>query len=63
MEEAIIFQLQLSGEIEVTRRAGQVGENSLDLNRIPTEYHNYAEVFSKNRSKQLPPYCPYDLTI
>jgi len=60
---AVLFQLQLSGLQEVTGRTGQVRDDSPDLSGLPTDYHQYAEVFSKEMSKQLPPHCPYDLSI
>ncbi len=30
---------------------------------VPTEYHNFADVFSDSLSKKLPEYRPYDLKI
>ena len=63
MPGAVPFQLQLSGLQEVTGRTGQVRDDLPDLSRVPTNYHQYAEVFSKEMSKQLPPHCLYDLSI
>jgi len=63
LQEAILFQLLLSVSQELTGRARQVGDDSHDLSKVPINYHQYAEVFSKERSKQLPPYHPYDLFI
>jgi len=57
------FQLQLSGLQEITGHTGQVRDNPPNLSRVPTNYHQYAEVFSKEMSKKLPPHCPYDLSI
>ena len=34
-----------------------------DLSNVPSEYHEFADVFSKTRAEVLPPYCPYDLKI
>jgi len=35
----------------------------MDSGQVPTEYRDFADVFSKQRAKQLPPYRPHDLTI
>jgi hypothetical protein len=34
-----------------------------DLSNIPEEYHNFADVFSKAKSDELPEHRPYDLKI
>jgi len=34
-----------------------------DLSNIPSEYHEFADIFSKTKAKNLLPYCPYDLKI
>lgn len=34
-----------------------------DLNGVPDEYHEFADVFSKGKSFNLPPHRPYDLKI
>jgi len=33
------------------------------LDGLPDEYLEFADVFNKNRSKQLPPHCDHDLSI
>ena len=33
------------------------------MNELPEEYLEFADVFSKNKSKQLPPHCNHDLSI
>ena len=35
----------------------------MDLSSIPSEYHDYADVFSKSKADTLPPHRPYDLKI
>ena len=35
----------------------------MDLSSIPSEYHDYADVFSKSEANTLPPHRPYDLKI
>jgi len=34
-----------------------------DLSNVPSEYHEFADVFSKTKAEVLPPHCPYDLKI
>jgi len=34
-----------------------------DLSNIPSEYHEFADVFSKTKAEVLAPHHPYDLKI
>jgi len=34
-----------------------------DLSNIPSEYHEFANVFSKTKAETLPPHRSYDLKI
>ena len=34
-----------------------------DLSRVPLEYHNFADVFSKSKADMLAPHCEHDLKI
>jgi len=34
-----------------------------DLSNVPSEYHEFADVFSKTKAEVLPSHCPYDLKI
>ena len=34
-----------------------------DLSNVPSEYHKFADIFSKTKAEALPPHCPYDLKI
>jgi len=34
-----------------------------DLSNVPSEYHEFADVFSKTKAEVLPPHHPYDLKI
>jgi len=34
-----------------------------DLSNVPSEYHEFADVFSKTKAEVLPPHRPYDLKI
>jgi len=35
----------------------------LDLSRVPSNYHEFADVFDKEKASQLPPHRPYNLKI
>jgi len=34
-----------------------------DLSNVPSEYHKFADVFSKTKAETLSSHCPYDLKI
>ena len=34
-----------------------------DLSNVPSEYYEFADVFSKTKAENLPPHRPYDLKI
>ena len=34
-----------------------------DLSNVPSEYHEFADIFSKTKAEVLPPHRPYDLKI
>ena len=34
-----------------------------DLSNVLSEYHKFADVFSKTKAETLPPHCPYNLKI
>jgi len=34
-----------------------------DLSNVPSEYHEFADIFSKTKAETLPSHCPYDLKI
>jgi len=34
-----------------------------DLSNVPSEYHKFANIFSKTKAETLPPHRPYDLKI
>jgi len=57
-----MFQLSINSP-GTTVRPTRVESVYLDLSSIPPEYHKFAEVFSKQHSKQLLEHCPYNLII
>jgi hypothetical protein len=38
-------------------------DNPIDLSKVPEDYHEFADVFSKSRTDTLAPHRPYDLQI
>ena len=58
-----------SYNFELCLRSSDIQANSAklaetpDLSNIPSEYHEFADVFSKNKAKTLPSHHPYDLKI
>ena len=41
------------GMTRASQQVGQVKEITPDLKRVPMEYHQYIEVFSKDKSRQI----------
>jgi len=41
----------------------QIKFEATDLDEVPLEYHQFADVFDKQRSRILPDHHPYNLTI
>jgi len=52
----ITGQLQLTKESDLLDRSSKVGAAEPNLEKIPNEYWQFVEVFSKAKSKQLPPH-------
>ena len=58
-----------SHNFELCLRSSDIQANSAklaetpDLSNVPSEYHEFADVFSKTKAEVLPPHCPYDLKI
>ena len=44
-------------------RAGKVDKTKLGLDQVPEDYHEFKDVFSKLRSKLLPPHHSHNLSI
>lgn len=47
----------------VDLRSATLSSDPPDLSKIPSEYHDFADVFDKGKASQLPPHRPYDLKI
>src|SRR3979490_1599676 len=60
-----MFWLDLSAT-NISARSAKVSPFSsvpVDLENVPKEYHNFADVFSKAKAETLSPHRPYDLKI
>jgi len=62
-DRVIEGQIQLNKDSNLLGRSSRVEVVKPNLEGIPNEYWQFAEVFSKSKSKQLPTYWPYDLSI
>src|SRR5882724_749745 len=62
LEGSKCFQLWISHP-EVTSQTTTTMEKMVDMNNIPEEYHNFADVFSKSKAGKLAEHRPYDLKI
>jgi len=61
-----MFQLDLSALDTTSARSAKVSSVSpipVDLDNVPKEYHDFADVFSKAKAETLGPHRPYDLKI
>ena len=57
------FQLTLDTNNKLEGWASYAVETSLELSRVPEEYYQFGDVFSKQWAKQLPEHWSYDLLI
>ena len=57
------FQIHIFDPNSTSGRSAQKSNTPVDLSSIPSEYHNYAGVYSKSKANTLPPHRPYDLKI
>jgi len=55
------FELCLRS-LDIQANSAKLAETP-DLSNIPSEYHEFADVFSKTKAEVLPPHRPYDLKI
>ena len=56
------YRIQLS-DLTASAKSASVSEDVPDLSKIPAEYHDFADVFSKSKAYELAPHRPYDLKI
>ena len=62
-EETKSFQIHISDPNSASRQSAQKSNTPVDLSSVPSEYHDYADIFSKSKVDTLPPQRPYDLKI
>ena len=48
--------------LDIQANSAKLAEAS-DLSNVPSEYHEFADIFSKTKAETLPPHRPYDLKI
>ena len=48
--------------LDIQANSAKLAETS-NLSNVPSEYHKFADIFSKIRAEILPPHRPYDLKI
>src|SRR5882724_4588999 len=62
LEGSKCFKLRISHP-EVTGQSMTTTEKTIDMNNVPEEYHNFADVFRKYKAGKLAEHRPYDLKI
>jgi len=62
LEGSTKYQLQLRPSDSAKARSSSASTPP-DLDIVPPEYHDYADVFSKAKASELPPHRDYDLKI
>ena len=55
------FELCLHS-LDIQANSAKLAETP-DLSNVPSEYHEFTNIFSKTKAEILPPHCPYDLKI
>jgi len=55
------FELCLCS-LDIQANSAKLAE-AFDLSNIPSEYHEFANIFSKTKAEVLAPHCLYDLKI
>ncbi|KAJ3560477.1 hypothetical protein NP233_g10816 [Leucocoprinus birnbaumii] len=59
---SVNFRLNVNS-CSTSAASARVSDDSVDLSKIPEEYHEFADVFSKTRADTLAPHRSYDLKI
>jgi len=62
-KENVTFQINLALEQKSSARASHINPLDVDLSNIPHDYHQFADVFSKQGTKKLPQHRLFDLSI
>ena len=56
------YKIHLSNP-SISTNSASISDEAPDLSQVPKEYHDFADVFSKNKAFTLAPHRPYDLKI
>ena len=56
------YKIHLS-DPSVSANSASISDEAPDLSQVPKEYHDFADVFSKNKAFALALHRPYDLRI
>jgi hypothetical protein len=62
LEGAQAFQLNLASQSDTFARSAATSSDA-DLSAIPEDYHDFADVFNKQKANKLAEHRPYDLRI
>ena len=62
MQGSQCFHLQVTTP-EATGQSVSASLVTVNLDGVPEEYHDFADVFSKTKARVLADHCPYDLKI
>jgi hypothetical protein len=61
---SVVFTLSVSEDsISISTSACTATADPINLDNVPEDFHEYADVFSKTHANQLAEHCPYDLKI
>ena len=64
LEGSVQFSLQICPQESDLRSASITSKSeSSELSRVPLDYHDFADVFSKSKADTLAPHCEHDLKI
>jgi len=63
MDGTQTFMLNCTDPTNPSLRAAKPTDTPVDLEHIPEEYHDFADVFNKAKADTLAPHRPYDLKI
>ena len=64
LESSIQFALSLNSmSTHSASISDATPDDPIDLSKVPLEYHDYADVFSKKKASILTPHRPFDLKI
>lgn len=63
LEGSQSFYLQLNLSNSISAHSFSLAEEEIDLSNVPSDYYEFADVFSKDKADRLTPYHSYNLKI